>query len=366
LRIIPEFALAAACCRWPPSVERDAAVGRAAEGIDWPLFARVAKRHRVEALVWTALRRVKIEMPSEISEALSNAASAIAAQNLELTAASVRLKRAFDAGGIPILFLKGISLGQLAFDDIGLKAGWDIDLLVDPRDLETAAAILGQEGYQLSLPFLPSFRPEYLAFWHSRAKESVWRNARGVHVELHTRLADNRALIPNLDCSSPRQGVAVLGHCLPTLRTEELFAYLCVHGASSSWFRLKWIADFAALISSCEASEIDRLYRTSQRLGAGRPAAQALLLASFLFGTKVSANLARELRSDRVNRWLFSGALQNLAGRSVATELDQLRLGTASIHLMQLGLLPGLTYKTSEVVRQLSVFHLLRRTHTHR
>lgn len=143
-----------------------------------------------------------------------------------------------------------------------------------------------------------------------------------------------------------------MGHQLPTLRTEELFAYLCVHGASSSWFRLKWIVDLAALLSPLEEREIERLYRLSQRLGAGRAAAQALLLAAQLFETKISADLARELRSDAVNRWLFSGALKMMAGRTVATELHEVRFGTVPIHLMQLGMLPGLKYKLSEMARQ--------------
>jgi hypothetical protein len=216
-----------------------------------------------------------------------------------------------------------------------------------------SASILETAGYQLVVPAGARGRDQ-LAFWHNICKESVWRDRSGTYVELHTRLADNPALISQIDCRSPRQDVAVLRHLLPTLRLEELFAYLCVHGASSSWFRLKWIADLSALVSHCSEGEIDRLYRLSQRLGAGRAAAQALLLADHLFKTKVSTKLTDELRSDRINRWLFAGALRKLAGRTVATELNRVRFGTASIHLMQLGLLPGWRYKLSEVKRQIA------------
>ena len=292
-----------------------------------------------------------MELPREIRETLSTATSAIAAQNLELTAASIRLKRDCDAANIPVLFVKGLTLGQLAYRDISLKMGWDIDILVPPERLKDAVAILEKHGYQHVIP-APPIERDQLADWHGIWKESVWRDPSGIHVELHTRLADNRALIPRIDCHSPRQDVEVLGHVLPTLQTDELFAYLCVHGASSSWFRLKWIADLAALISPYEGEEIERLYRASQRLGAGRAAAQALLLAAHLFDTKVPADLAWEMRSDRINIWLFAGAMRKLAGRTVATELDQVRLGTASIHVMQLGLLPGWKYKFSEIWRQ--------------
>lgn len=351
IKIIPEFALAVACCRWPPSAERNDAVVRAAVGIDWPLFAAVVDRHRVAGLIWAALRQAEVAPPPDIRDHLSVAAHTIAAQNLELAAASVRLIRAFEAADIPVLFLKGISLGQLAYQDVSLKQGWDIDILAPPASVAGAAKVLEQEGFDLIAPAPPLGREQLLA-WHGFWKESVWRDSGGVHVELHTRLADNRALIPGLDWRSPQQDVAVQGHPLPTLRTDELFAYLCVHGASSAWFRLKWIADVAALLSPFEEEKIERLYRASQGLGAGRAAAQALLLAAHLFDTRISADLAREVRSDRVNRWLFTAALRKMAGRSVAAELDQVHFGTASIHLMQMGLLPGWKYKLSEIIRQ--------------
>src|SRR5688572_4574903 len=130
-----------------------------------------------------------------------------------LAGASIRLKRAFDAGGVPMLFVKGISLGELAYHDISLKAGWDIDILVPPERVADAAALLEEAGFRLISPGPPLGR-ERLTLWHGFWKESIWRDSVGVHVELHTRLADNRALIPGIDWSSPRQDVAVMGHLL--------------------------------------------------------------------------------------------------------------------------------------------------------
>ena len=43
-----------------------------------------------------------------------------------------------------------------------------------------------------------------------------------------------------------------------------------------------------------------------------------------------------------------------MAGRTVATQLHDVRFGTAPIHFMQLGLLPGWKYKLSEFFRQLA------------
>jgi hypothetical protein len=355
VHLLPEFELVVACCRWPPSPARDEAVRAAASGaVDWTLVARIAERHRVEGLAWNALRQAGVSVPAEAGERLRSAASHIARQNLVLTAESLRLAECLGEAGIRHLFVKGVALGALVYGSVGPKMGWDIDLLVPLADVEAAASVIEAAGYRLDLPSGPRAR-EKLAQFHRHWKESVWKSAEsGITVELHTGLSDNPALLPEVGCDSPIRAVEVAkGRFLPTLGHDELFAYLSVHGASSAWFRLKWIADVAALLAPEHPGEIERLYRRSLQLGAGRAAAQALLLCQRLFGTALPPALAAELRSDRTNRWLLAVALRMLAGRSVATELHRLRFGTAGIHLMQLGLLPGLKFKLGELGRQL-------------
>ena len=350
-----EFRLVAACCRWPPSPARDEAVAAAAAlPTDWTLVARIAERHRVEGLVWNALRQAGVDVPAGAGEPLQAAAGRIARQNLVLTAESLRLAARLEEAGISFLFVKGVALGALVYGSVGPKMGWDIDLLVPPAAVEAAATLLEAAGYRLDLPSGPRGR-ERLTLFHRHWKESVWKSADGrLTVELHTALSDHPALLPEVGPDSPTQDVEVAkGRFLPTLRTDELFAYLSVHGASSAWFRLKWIADVAALLAGAPPAEIERLYRRSRQLGAGRASAQALLLCRRLFGTRLPPALAAELEADRTNRWLLAVALRMLAGRTVATELHDVRFGTLSIHLMQFGLQPGLRFKLGELGRQL-------------
>ena len=155
----------------------------------------------------------------------------------------------FASADIPVLFVKGLTLGKLAYGDIATKAAVDIDLLIEPRRLAEAAALLDANGYQRVQPSRAMTMTQ-LAAWHALRKESTWRKRDSrLQVDLHTRLADNDRLIPAIGIGSPRQTVELLpAIALPTLRRDELFAYLCVHGASSAWFRLKWICDLAALI----------------------------------------------------------------------------------------------------------------------
>jgi hypothetical protein len=349
-----EFKLVAACCRWPPSPARGEAILAAAAGADWDLVARIAERHRVEGLVWNALRDSGAPFPAEVGERLRAAADRIARQNLLLAAESLRLTALLEQAQIRHLFVKGITLGILAYGSVGPKMGWDIDLLVPPDSVEAAAATLEAAGYRLYIPRGPKARKR-LVVWHRHWKESVWMTPGGrMAVELHSRLNDNVMLLPDVGLDSPVRRVEVSkGRFLATLCTDELFAYLCTHGASSAWFRLKWVADVGALIGGCSPEEIERLYRRSQEMGAGRAAAQALLLCELLLATPVPPALAAELRSDGVNRWLVAIALRKLAGRTLTAELHHKLLGTGTIHLVQFALRPGLRFKFAELRRRL-------------
>jgi hypothetical protein len=138
---------------------------------------------------------------------------------------------------------------------------------------------------------------------------------------------------------------------VPTLADDELFAYLAVHGASSAWFRLKWIADLAGFLHEWEAARIERTYRFSQELDAGRATGQALLIADRLFGTlKLNTALREALECDGPTRRLARLALRQLTGEPA--EPTARWGGTLAIHRTQFALLPGLSYKLGELARQ--------------
>ncbi|MDB5694918.1 MAG: hypothetical protein JWN21_461 [Sphingomonas bacterium] len=334
-----------ACCRWPVNA---ADVARCAAGVDWQLFAALARRHRVQGLVYRALSQAGLP-----AAPLAADARRIATDNLRLAAESVRLHRRMAAADVPALLVKGVALGMLAYRDLGVKMGWDIDLLVAPARLETAAAVLGEAGYRCSLP---SPGTVSLAEWHAFSKESVWRHEMsGIHVELHSALVDHPLLLPDVGAWSPAQLVELSpGMVLPTLTTDTLFAYLCVHGAASGWRRLKWLADVAALLARGDVLETERLYHRSQALGAGRAAGQALLLSHRHFGTVLTPQLAAALHADRTARLLAWAAARMMLDEEGYDAAAERTWGTLPIHLAQFLLLPGWRYRTVEMRRKLT------------
>jgi hypothetical protein len=349
-----EFLLTAACCRWPPSTERDEAVrAAAARPLDWPRFMRIVRRQRVDGLVSDAFERAGLVLPREAGSALRREAQAIARQNLAFAAETLRIHRLLDAAGLPHLFVKGTTLDLLAYGTLGLKKARDIDLVVAPEAVHSACVLLSDAGYVRTLPG-PEIGPDRFSVWLSLCKETSWREPRnGIVVELHNGLVDNPVLLPGIGARSLRQWVEIApGIRLPTLARDELFAYLCVHGATHAWSRMKWIADVGALLKDCDSHELERLYRRSLTLGVGRCSAQALLLCEELFALKLPPPLSAALKSDPATRWLVRIALTAMAGRNAETELDDTVLGTVPIHMSHFLLARGWRYKASEVRRK--------------
>jgi hypothetical protein len=347
VRMSAELRFIVDCCRWNFRGSEPAQLVQLPDGLDWPALDRLAHFHRVHGLVWNALEPLAPHLPDALAEGLATDARTLLATNLQTALECLRLLRAFQAGGIPLLFVKGLTVAALAYRAPLMKAAWDVDILVPPHQLIEAATLLKTLGYRIVTPV----SDEKLVRWHKAHKDSLWRRSDpDIHLELHPRLVDNPDILSSVGIASPVQEVQVApGVMLPTLAPDELFAYLCVHGASSAWFRLKWIADLAGLLHGMSPSRIEALYARSQDLGASRAAGQALLLCDHLFGTLEGCALRESLGQDRGVARLASAASKQI---TAGTEPTARRLGTWRIHWTQLLLKPGLRFKAGELARQ--------------
>jgi len=98
------------------------------------------------------------------------------------------------------------------------------------------------------------------------------------------------------------------------LARDDLFAYLCVHGAHHAWSRLKWLADLNAFIAATGA-DVMHLHRYAQAKGAGLCSGQALLLCRHLFALPLPDSLAAELQGTARVRKLCAIATDAMADR---------------------------------------------------
>jgi hypothetical protein len=283
----------------------------AANVIDWDRVLQLVARHRVDGLVHAAL--VAAGVPA-IVPVLAVRAQRIAFRNGVLTDESVRLQAAFDAGQIPAMILKGSALAQLAYGLLTLKQARDIDVLVPADNVDAAMRKLEADGYRRIWPRGRLNAAQRRALVRYGKEVEYLHPGNNFRLELQWRLTENPVLLPDIGARSAAQTVRLPdGRTLRTLADEDLFAYLCVHGALHSWSRLKWLADLNAMIAPRNAAEIARLYRHAESKAAGLCAGQALVLCATIFGRPLPPELSAELRASRRVQYLVGVALTAMA-----------------------------------------------------
>ncbi len=347
----PELRLVAACAAWPPNPASAARVRAClVPSLDWDRVLQLVRRHRVAGLVNRALSPAAmpdVDVPAEVRAALSGQATVMARRNLQLAAESVRIHRLMAAAGIDAAFLKGTALAKLAYDNIGLRHSKDIDLLVAPAALEAALAVLVAAGYRVSQPAgLHSAQMPWLKRFGLHV--GLLHADSGIEVELHWRGAENPHLMP--DPPPPTAWMAVSlgnGASLRTLPRNDLFLYLCIHGARHGWFRMKWLVDLAALTASMDEAELLRLVDQARDQGVMRPLSQGLLLASSLLAAPLPAPVVGALSADPV-----VGLLVRAAGAALRTleEPYDLPFGLTWIRLGNYLLKTGWRFRLAQLV----------------
>ena len=326
----PEFLLATACAMWPPSDRRTAAIhNAAARPLDWSRFLGLAYRHQIIGLAHHGLTHTRPDVPTAIVRDIEQKAMALIRENLAMAREALRLQSLFDDADLPVMFIKGAALAVLAFGNLGLRSGQDIDLLVPHERLPEATALILRAGYSRFDP-PPDISDTKLRLIMPLRKDLGFINqATGVRIELHWRLFLNPHAMDDSSFRTMSRVVLLSGTAgVRTLGDEDLFAYLCMHGALHWWNRLKWLADLNALLACTPEHGIERLLQSAEARGVGRAAAQALLLCRTLLQTPLPASLMAAPDKSVTMRWLVATALKAMTTGQGEHDPHEVRFGT--------------------------------------
>jgi Uncharacterised nucleotidyltransferase len=346
-----ELRLAAACAMWPPANRRNEAIQAAATGpINWPRFLRVARRHQVIGLVHDGLAQARQQVPPEIAREIAAQASISVRENLAIARESLRIQRLFDDNDLPILFLKGAALAVLAFGDLGLRSSQDIDLLVTREALPAAVACLLQVGYRRFDPPPEISDAQLRVVMPLRKDLGFVHEATGLRIELHWRLFLNPHAMADPSIMATSLVVPLVGTAgLRTMGEEDLFAYLCMHGALHWWNRLKWLADINALLAAGSEGSVEHLIHAAEVRGVGRAAALALLLCRRILKTPLPARVTTAPAKRATMRWLEATALNAMTTGEREREPREKRFGTTRGSLSTFLLSPSRHYRLAEL-----------------
>jgi hypothetical protein len=262
----------------------------ASGNVDWDYLLTTAEAHGLLPLL-----RKRLDEAGSSPERLLSACISNAGRNLALTGELVRLVSIFEQSGIECLPFKGPALADQLFGSIAMRQYCDMDLLVRPRDVAGAKQVLLSRGYKPEFTLSSAREHDYIRSEHAfqfRKDEFV--------VELHWKFGSKDQCFP-LDASdvwSRLEARTLQGRPIQALSREDLFVYLCMHGAKHGWERLEWICSLAQLARTQPPVNWIEVAALARRTGALRGLHLGLLLIRDLCAVPLPPALAESTDGD--------------------------------------------------------------------
>lgn len=344
----PELALLASALS-PTGLADDAFAGN--KPLDWGAVLRLAERHRVVPALANAVAANRHDVPAGIRSLLDQRAHQAAFDELALAATIREVLSAFAAANIRAVILKGVPLSLMIHRRLGLRFSRDIDILVQPEQANEALKLMQAAG------FLPrkSEKTELRALMRQRKDIELVNVHRKQIIELHWRLFDNPHLLP-LGKDFPMQAVSLPTglHCNVLPQRLNLL-YLANHGTQHAWSRLKWLADFAALVARLSPDQLDALLAGTSPAEGQRSLTQGLILCEVLFAMPAPPRVTAAARTDWRVRRLVRIAIDNLV-ESGEQEIEVLPSGSTRKNISHYLIRSSPAYLASELWFDLTDF----------
>jgi hypothetical protein len=251
----------------------------------------------------------------------SSLAAAALTETLRWDAYAAICVRAFDglsAAAVPFLVLKGAALAVLVYPEAALRHSHDVDLLVDPTQIEPSAGILGGLGFSRAQQGNDGGRQRIELFDQS-----------GLPIELHGRLYRFPYYTPPLaDIWARSQSCEVAATNIRTLSAADHLLYVCGQASClRSRDSLKWVADAWYLIHGCDDLDWEVLLQVASETRIALPLA---VLLRYLAG-----ELEARIPSVVLERLCAAASTADVAARQVA--LTGLRAGKRGTFRNQFG-----------------------------
>ena len=206
------------------------------EELDWDYILNHRAFYRIIPLLFHNLKEIADEdaVPPPVMDALTAHYAFMFYRNMQIYSILRDVLERFQNAGISVILLKGVALGETVYSDIDLRPPGDIDLLVKKTDLQDAADILLNMGYNPAYP-MERYRnhhhiPPYVKL-DERLNESI-------SIEIHHNIAPEPLMsrIRAEELWEGAQMVNIAGIDALVLSPENLIMHLCIH-LSYSCFR---------------------------------------------------------------------------------------------------------------------------------
>lgn len=278
-------------------------VRRVVSGADEEKLVRDASRHGLAGLVRHELQAAGATLSAGPAEYLRRQAMANAAIAIRVKRLLMETLDALAGEGITPVLLKGVGLAQRLYPEPFLRATSDVDLLLDPADMQRAQQVMARLGL--------SPKKEADDYYpHAYRHHLSFAGAKGM-VELHFRLMSAYGIAWEAKEPLERSELATFeGRSVRYLRAEDELVYLALHAANHLLQRVAWLYDCKLLIRQVHALDWSQVIEVARRSGMPSAMFYALDVSREAAGADVPPDVLRALRPSPLRvataRRLFS------------------------------------------------------------
>jgi Uncharacterised nucleotidyltransferase len=258
----------------------------------WELIFERVRVHHVYPLLFQNLDRLGFPgVSGHVRADLEALYKVNVFRNTLLAEELARVLTLLEGAGIPVIPLKGITLAESLYGDIGLRLCTDIDVLVPRRMVAQVLHLLLASGYRAE--FTERFFVDRLR--HRDTECRLEREERGFRffLDLHWGVlwrtsCDGGATEDLWSEARPKPFFNVSAY---TLSPEWNLLFLAAHAAHHQWQRLKWLVDIHEVYIQGDI-DWERLWTKARRLGWQEVLQLSLSVCRTLFSTPVPEELS--------------------------------------------------------------------------
>ncbi len=224
---------------------------------DWKALITDARDHQLtEPVARLAKQAPEGTIPPEVLQYFDQVYRQTLAQNLLVVAESEQLLQSLNEAGVRCIILKGVSLGEKYYGDIGARKSGDIDFLVEEENLYQSIEVFKRHGYTYNNAYDLLLKndkrpPEHHFVFKKTTPFISWC----IEIHFHITYRHNKKIdMAEIWSRSTRTkfGKTLVNELSPL----DLLLYLCMHSARHGFSTLRQVLDVARCIE-VEGDSID-------------------------------------------------------------------------------------------------------------
>jgi len=326
--------------------------------LNWQYFIDLAIHHRVFPLIYKYFKTKETDyIPSSVRETLKWHVIDYSFQDEAIKAALQEIAVTLNHQAINYCLLKGPVLGQILYGNSALRPSKDLDILIGQEHVGAVINLLEGLGFEVEKVFKALKVADWEAFFKREYHISLYKGR--VMVELHWRLMSSKHPVVDGFRTDTllRQTVArdYEGITVSTLRPEDEFVYLVIHGAVHCWFRLRWLNDIVRYLEKCPDLNFELVREGFMKNQMQNSFYQLLLLISRLYGEDKVKKIIRPEEITFSSRRLYEITFPFLKSTKDTSEYHPLSAGYYKKLLYVFWLLPHNQSRLQFLKYQLSI-----------